>query len=455
MADVARDISVKVQVLHSVRLGHRHGELDGLGSLGVIQGSARHRHRALLQGGQGVSGGHGAGGAGNIVVDLHNPFLAVGPGEPLVGGIGRGHQQVQVHGLILSQGEGGLLHLHLLQGMLILKANGNVLGSCGVVHTGDGKPGRARLLGNDTIAIRGLELRHIRVVGHPHHVLDGGVVGLNVDLIPPFRVGVMGGDAHVLVTQAVPPLNVEHLRIGHRQTGHVNALGGGLETHRDLGVVRQGHGEGVHGLVLGKELQAVLPIQGIDIGALSGGHLQSLIGDGDVHPVQAALHRQLLGLGAAQMEGLLPGDRPAILVQLQVGDLGGHHLQGESGQLLSHIPVGVLVVDMGLIFAHRRIKLTAGGNVDGGGLRTSVLLATAPIGALSLGYTLQHKPPLIQRGEGEGVSIVPLGDAPVRVAEHHRGGGGHFSRGDGDGAHGTTGASRHCNLGASRLVSHH
>ena len=455
MADVARDISVKVQVLHSVRLGHRHGELDGLGSLGVVQGGTRHRHRALLQGGQGVGGGHGAGGAGDIVVDLHNPVLAVGPGKPLVGGIGRSHQQVQVHGLILGQSEGGLLHLHLLQGVFILKANGEVLGGCGVVHAGDGKPGRARLLGNDTVAIRGLELRHIRVVGHPHHVLDGGVVGLNVDLIPPFRVGIMGGNAHVLVSQTVPPLDVEHLRIGHRQTGHVNALGGGLEAHGDLGVIRQGHSEGVHGLVLGKELQAVLPIQGIDIGALSGGHLQSLIGDGDVHPVQAALHRQLLGLGAAQMEGLLPGDGPAILVQLQVGDLGGHHLQGKGGQLLSHIPVGVLVVHIGLILAHRRIKLTAGGNVDGGGLRASVLLATAPIGALSLGYALQHKPPLIQSGEGEGVGIVPLGDAPVRVVKHHRGGGGHFSGGDGDGAHGTTGASRHRNLGASRLVGHH
>ena len=110
---------------------------------------------------------------------------------------------------------------------------------------------------------------------------------------------------------------------------------------------------------------------------------------------------------------------------------------------------------MGLIFAHRRIKLTAGGNVDGGGLRASVLLAAAPIGALSLGYALQYKPPLIQSGEGEGVGVVPLGDAPVRVVEHHRGGGRHFSRGDGDGAHGTTGASRHCNLGASRLVGHH
>ena len=182
---------------------HRYGKYNGLTTAGLVPGGAGDFNGPGVQGLDGVGGPMGqAVLAGlNLVGDLHDAVLAVGPVEPLLGGVFR--RKADGEGLRIAGVHRQVLHSCTGQGGLVLECNRDLLGKRGITGVGHKELRHAGLNGINPGAVQVGMVCNLRGQSFPGHVPVGGVGGGKLDRVTGVRpqahieaVGVPVADLH-------------------------------------------------------------------------------------------------------------------------------------------------------------------------------------------------------------------------------------------------------------------
>ena len=294
---------------------HRYGKGDGLAAAGLVPGGARDSDDTGLQGLDLVGGPMGqAVFAGlNLVGDLHDAVLAVGPVEPLLRGVFR--RKADGEGLRIAGVHRQILHSCTGQGGLVLECNRDLLGKRGITGVGHKELRRASLNGINPGAVQVGMVCNLRGQGGPGHVPVGGVFRLKFDGIAGVRP-----QAHI---EAVGVPIADCNRFGNHDL-HSGCLDGIADRLKGSGHLLALQGNRHGGAARPVDLQAVADEPEVVIHVVAGVVVQRLHWDLDPIALGIFTHggNGNIGDAAGDLIGVVVGNFGTIDIGFQLGNTG-------------------------------------------------------------------------------------------------------------------------------------